>query len=76
MDDLKTQFTEIKSRVIDIMELMKSDVSLHQSWHGIIQSCEDRLTASRSKLVGTDAYGDKIAVRTKLDSVQVLFYLF
>lgn len=70
--DLKARFTELLSRVNDLVETVKSDVALHQSWCELHQMCEERLAAARGRLANIDACGDKIAVHAKLDSVQVL----
>lgn len=71
LDDLKAQFTELVKRINDLVERVKSDVASHQSWHDVIHMCEDRLIAAHGTLAGIDAHGDKIAVRAKLDCVQV-----
>ena len=71
LDNLKAQFTELVNRVDDLIDRVKSDVALHQSWHEMIEMCEERLAAARSTLDGIDACGDKIAIHAKLDSVQV-----
>lgn len=71
LDDLKAQFTELVTCINDLVERVKSDVASHQSWHDVIQMCEQRLIAAHSTLAGIDTHGDKIAVRAKLDCVQV-----
>ena len=71
LDDLKAQFTELVNGINDLVERVKSDVALHQSWHDMIHVCEERLTTARSTLAGIDTHGDRIAVHAKLDCVQV-----
>jgi len=72
LDELKSRFTELLSHISDLVDKVKSDVALHQSWCDLHQMCEERLASARSKLANVNAHGDRIAVQTKLDSVQVL----